>query len=576
MADGFWHHTKLPDIDKRLQSFSNLHEYLRKGVMPWSVTPDGRKFIIVSERSSEIFRAQQRSPLRCFQNVPADQFQQLIQARFSQEIREAAVNGLSSDQPEASAFQLFSPRQALVFFTMFCLVFAAFFLLPLTTLITINIALTGYFLATITFRLILFLASLRQDAQSESGESKKFLSDHDLPVITILVPLRDEEKTLPILINALENLDYPFDKLDIKFLLEEDDPTTQTALQNLSLPAHFQPITVPNIGPRTKPKACNFGLYEARGTITVIYDAEDRPEPDQLRKVANGFLNTEDNVICLQAQLSYYNSDENWLTRLFTLEYALWFDCLLPALEKLRVPIPLGGTSNFFLTEKLIEIGGWDPYNVTEDADLGLRLAARGYRTAIIDSTTYEEANCRPHNWIRQRSRWMKGYMQTTCVHLRQPGQFIQQVGIWPYLGMQLFVAGNVISALVNPILWCLFLIWQFTHHGAIARIFPGILLELNLIALLIGNLFFVYLSILAPLKRGLLHLSPTAILTPFYWVMMAWAAYRALWQLIFNRFYWEKTDHGISNATQRQASECQRLRILDKKLIVSNDKGPK
>lgn len=237
----------------------------------------------------------------------------------------------------------------------------------------------------------------------------------------------------------------------------------------------------------------------------------------------------------------------------------MWFDWLLPALQKLKVPIPLGGTSNFFRTDTLIKIGGWDPYNVTEDADLGLRISKLGYRVEILDSTTFEEANCKVGNWIRQRSRWMKGYMQTWLVHMRRPDKIVATTGWFGLLSVQLFIAGNVLSALINPILWTVFVVWLLTATKVISTLFPEPLLTLNLFALTVGNLFFIVLAVIAPLKRRWFHLSLAGFTAPAYWLLTSVAAYKALWQIFFKPHYWEKTDHVISEMAIARREEAMR-----------------
>jgi len=254
--------------------------------------------------------------------------------------------------------------------------------------------------------------------------------------------------------------------------------------------------------------------------------------------------------------LNYYNRNDNALTRLFSIEYALWFDCLLPALDKLYVPIPLGGTSNIFRTDILREIGAWDPFNVTEDADLGLRLAANGYCTRMIDSTTFEEATCGIQNWIRQRSRWIKGYMQTWLVHSRHPFSFMRQVGIKGLLTTQLFVAGNVISVLVNPVLWIIFLAWQFAGATTIERLFPGPLLTVNLWAFFLGNGLLILMTLLAPLRRGWTGISLNAVFMPIYWMLSSVSGYLALTQLVAKPHFWEKTDHMVSHSAKARRDE--------------------
>lgn len=237
------------------------------------------------------------------------------------------------------------------------------------------------------------------------------MQDADLPTYTVLVPLYREARVVPALLAHLASLDYPASKLEVLLLVEEDDHETLAAVQAAKPPAYFTLLTLPPGQPRTKPKALNVGLLFARGEFLVVYDAEDRPEPDQLKKAVVAFRKGSEHLTCVQAALNYYNREENSLTRLFAMEYAHWFDYLLPGLFQLGLPMPLGGTSNHFRTERLRQLGGWDPFNVTEDADLGLRMAGRGLTVAVLNSTTWEEA---PHHltaWIRQRSRWIKGYM---------------------------------------------------------------------------------------------------------------------------------------------------------------------
>jgi hypothetical protein len=238
------------------------------------------------------------------------------------------------------------------------------------------------------------------------------IPEQALPVYTLIIALYHEAEAVDGLIEALRELDYPPEKLDIKLVIETDDMKTWTALSRLRLAMPFEIVTAPNIGPRTKPKALNAALPFARGTFTAVYDAEDRPEPDQLRRVLGVFHGGSDDLACVQARLTIDNTADNWLARLFTAEYAAQFDLFLPGLAALSLPFPLGGSSNHFRTRVLREVGAWDPYNVTEDADLGMRLARLGYRTTVADSTTYEEAPAQLGPWLRQRTRWFKGWMR--------------------------------------------------------------------------------------------------------------------------------------------------------------------
>jgi glycosyltransferase XagB len=266
------------------------------------------------------------------------------------------------------------------------------------------------------------------------------------------------------------------------------------------------------------------------------------------------FNRSSANTACLQCRLSYFNADENWLTRMFTLDYALWFDQMLPGLERLNVPIPLGGTSNHFKIEVLRKLYAWDPFNVTEDADLGIRLTQNGYRVGVVDSTTFEEATCQSGNWIRQRSRWMKGYMQTFLVHTRSPLHLLQTTGMLGFLGFFFFIGGTVAAGLFNPVFWILYAIWLVATTNGFDPAFPQPLLFLSLFNLLAGNGAFIFLLMLAPIRRGFLGLIPYSFTVVAYWFLISVAAYRGLWQLLRNPFYWEKTQHGVSKH-QSQAS---------------------
>ena len=230
------------------------------------------------------------------------------------------------------------------------------------------------------------------------------------------------------------------------------------------------------------------------------------------------------------------------------MEYSLWFDFYLPALDALRIPIPLGGTSNHFRMSVLREMEGWDPYNVTEDCDLGVRLTQGGYRVGVVNSTTFEEANNSIPNWIRQRSRWLKGYMQSYLVHMRRPIKFYKQLGHIGFWGFQFFIGGTIFSALVAPILFGMYLIWLFTQTTFFDPYFPSFVLYISLFNLLIANGFLIYLFMLSGFKRRYFGLIPWALTVPFYWILQSWAGYKGLWQLIHNPFYWEKTHHGLTS----------------------------
>jgi glycosyltransferase XagB len=475
-----------------------------------------------------------------------------LQSAFRDEHSHDAVFALNELDPVMSAQTVITRAQTIFVLCAVLLVAACALTSPIYTLIAIHAIFTIFYTGNFLFKgLLVWVGGAQQTSKSREIEAEaKLLRDEDLPVYTILVPMFREPEVLPILTNALRNLDYPLAKLDIKIVLEEGDTETIEAAKALSLEGVFEIIRVPPSHPQTKPKACNFALPYARGDYLVIFDAEDKPEPDQLKKVLAAFRQSPENTACIQCRLNYYNVRENWLTRLFALDYSLWFDLMLPGLEKLGVPIPLGGTSNHFKIDVLREMNAWDPFNVTEDADLGIRMTQKGYRVSVIDSTTFEEANVSIPNWIRQRSRWIKGYMQTFLVHTRRPIHLWKTVGTAGVFGFVFFIGGTILSGLLNPIFWATFIAWCFFGDAGAMELVPRPVIYMAMFNLFVGNGLLIYLTMIAPFRRKWTDLAPWGLTVVGYWVLMSIAAYKALFQLISNPFYWEKTQHGLSKHT--------------------------
>ncbi|PRY39249.1 hypothetical protein CLV58_108139 [Spirosoma oryzae] len=459
-----------------------------------------------------------------------------------------AVFDLVQRDPESSALVTFTNSQLVVIFSLIAVVVTLLCLNFVDTSITINVLMSTFFLISIGFKLFLALVGSRFELfQAVTKEEVAQVRNEDLPVYTIQLPVYKEDKLIRKLIWNLQNLDYPSEKLDIKLLIEEDDDKTLNAVRALDFPANFEVIVVPFHMPKTKPKACNYGLHFSRGEFLTIYDAEDIPDADQLKKTVFLFNKLPKKFICLQGALNYFNRNENMLTRMFTLEYSYWFDYMLPGLGTLDIPIPLGGTSNHFKLDILRELGGWDPFNVTEDADLGVRAFAKGYKVAIVNSTTYEEANNEPFNWIRQRSRWIKGYMQTYLVHMRNPRRLVQKIGWKGFIGFNFFIGATSMTFLLYPILLAFFLAYLVFDLKAIRPLFPDWVLYISTFNLIAGNMLMIYINMLAVFKRRFYELIWFALLNPVYWLMHSIAAYKGLWQLITKPFYWEKTNHGLS-----------------------------
>jgi len=376
------------------------------------------------------------------------------------------------------------------------------------------------------------------------------------PTYTILCPLYKEATIVPQFVAAIKALHYPPEKLQVLCLTEEHDSETRAALYGMQLPPNFTILTVPKGAPQTKPRACNFGLLQAKGQFIVIFDAEDKPEPSQLKKAVLTFANHGPEVACVQAKLNYYNTRQNLLTRWFTAEYSTWFDIMLPGLQRTGFSLPLGGTSNHFRTEVLRALGGWDAFNVTEDCDLGLRISQYGLKTAVLDSTTYEEATSRIKTWLFQRSRWIKGYLQTYLVHMRHPVQTLQRGHVRKFFSLQLIVGAWTIVLLINPIMWALTLLYFLFHPVELyGPLFPGPILYTGAFCLIFGNFFYVYIHLIGCVRRQEYALMKWVLLIPLYWVMMSASAYIALYQLIVKPHYWEKTQHGthLGQATRAQ-----------------------
>jgi cellulose synthase/poly-beta-1,6-N-acetylglucosamine synthase-like glycosyltransferase len=479
--------------------------------------------------------------------VSPNAIDELLQRLHSEAYVQAATSELLTRLPEECANRVLSRGQRIGFVTTAIVVVALLILFPIPTLVGLVALSSLFYLATSLYKLKLMYTALEHEYEvTVTDEEIANLDERTLPRYTVLVPLYREAAVLGKLVDGINRLDYPRPKLDVRLLCEEDDEETIQAIIDLDLPPHFKLVVVPDAQPKTKPKACNYGLLQADGEIVVIYDAEDLPERDQLKRVVAAFRKTGPRVTCIQAKLNYFNQDQNLLTRWFSVEYAMWFDLILPGLDAENVPIPLGGTSNHFLRDRLVQLGAWDPYNVTEDADLGIRLAKAGYQTAIIDSTTLEEANSELNNWIRQRSRWIKGYLQTWLVHMRHPLRLLSQLGLWSFISFQLLVGGTVIF-LLNPIFWFLTTVFFFTQLGLIQQLFPSFIFYAAAAQLFIGNFAFMYLNVAGAVERGYYSLAKYALFSPVYWLLISIAAWKGFIQLIRDPFYWEKTEHGLS-----------------------------
>lgn len=425
-------------------------------------------------------------------------------------------------------------------------------LAPFDALAAIALAVWPVFLAMVWLRCMAVLPARRM-AQHRRAEAPR-LTDDGLPVYSVIVPLYREASVLPQLLAALDALDYPRAKLDIMIVTECDDEETQQALTETRLPAHIKVMVMPPGQPKTKPRALNAALFEATGSLVTIYDAEDIPDPQQLRDAANAFAIESAKLGCLQARLVVDNGNDGWLARCFALEYAGLFDALNPGLLARGWPILLGGTSNHFRMSAVRAVGGWDAWNVTEDADLGIQLVRAGYQIADLDSATFEEAPGRPGLWFRQRTRWMKGFMQTIATHTDRPFALIREAGSGATIVLIILSLGTIVSALGYPFFLAAMLMWAM---GLISPDLTSIeaqaLSGLSVAIFCLGIVAMLLPPALGAVRRRSFDLLAALPLLPIYYGMVSLAAWRALFDCIFAPFHWNKTQHGLARTSRRR-----------------------
>ncbi|MEM1065906.1 MAG: glycosyltransferase [Pseudomonadota bacterium] len=422
---------------------------------------------------------------------------------------------------------------------------------PLSTLSVLTLWAAGALSAMTVLRALALWANLagRRDRARRFASTRPHTppgaAPDNAPRISILVPLLNEAGVTDFLVSRLTALNYPAGRLEILFVVEEQDGTTGSALGTAPLAPHMRVIHVPPGHVRTKPRALNYALDFCQGELIGIYDAEDAPQPDQLLKVAAAFEAAAPDVACVQGRLEFYNARDSWLARAFAVDYAAWFGVLLPGLARLRFAIPLGGTTLFIKREVLERIGRWDAHNVTEDADLGIRLARNGYRTEIIDTATAEEAVTRLRPWLKQRSRWLKGYAITYLVHMRDPRALWAELGPKRFFGFQTLFLGSLSLFLLAPVLWSFWLVLLGLGHPLAAAL-PGALTAGLIGLFLVAGALQIAAEMLATAVPRHRWLFPWLVTMPLYFPLATLAAYRALIELAVRPFHWEKTEHGL------------------------------
>ncbi|HST91935.1 MAG TPA: glycosyltransferase family 2 protein [Brevundimonas sp.] len=358
------------------------------------------------------------------------------------------------------------------------------------------------------------------------------------PSYTLLVALHDEAEVVGQLVGRLARIDYPPDRLQGLLLLEAHDHATIAAALKTDRPAWLDILLIPPGKPQTKPRALNCGLANATGDLLAVYDSEDEPHPQQLREAAARFAgDPTGRLACLQAPLRIRAQKSSFLERQFAAEYASLFEVGLPGMARLGLPFPLGGTSNHFRTAALRAVGGWDAWNVTEDADLGFRLWEDGWRSGVMRHPTIESPPGELENWLPQRTRWLKGYMQTWGVHTRRPWR----LGSRGAAALILTIGAGLASAALHG----LSLAWLTAM--VLVSIVAGVPPEIPALAALVMVLgaASAWLSCFIGARRAGVPYGPQDMATaPFYWALLSLAFGHAVWRLVRCPFQWDKTRH--------------------------------
>ena len=469
------------------------------------------------------------------------EFERAFTARLSEGDVRHAVNALALEHPDFSAKKVLTPWQGFMCGVAITLlpILAWFCFVPF--MFAAHLLITLIFAACVLLRL-------------SAAQYAKPLEDHPIaapqgpyPIYSVLVALHKEAGIVPQLCACLNKLNWPASRLEVLFICEESDLPTIEALKTAPQSAAFRTVTVPDFGPQTKPRALTYALPMTSGEFVVVYDAEDRPHPDQLMEAYSRFQREPMRMACLQAPLVITNKAQNMLTRMFAFEYLALFSGMLPFLAANQRILPLGGTSNHFRRSVLMEAGKWDPYNVTEDADLGTRLFRLGYRVGMLSKPTLEDAPPSLYQWLPQRTRWFKGWMQTWLLHMRKPSAFLVQAGFKNFLTFQVLTFGMVLSAMVYPMMLIEMAVQivSIARNSAYGLSHYGLaIFAVDFANIILGHMSFVLLGSRASSNwRALTGLRVLATL-PFYWTLLSLAAWRAVWQLARKPHHWEKTAH--------------------------------
>jgi len=525
-------------------AFSDAQTSLQQGFVVWRNTDHSLTVAITDPNNMTVIRKlyQHLNKSVSFVLVKPTDLQRFIILNKGGFLQEAALNCC----PKTMSCQSWSrwKESSIWGLAAFISVIGASVFAPLIALSTALVCVLIALIFLMGFRLLCLFALLKPvDTPDEPLKTIK------RPKVSILVPLFKESAIIERLLGRLQTLAYPRELLEIYFIYEEKDYETKAALDRLNLPYNIRTIEVPCGQLQTKPRAMNYALDFCTGSIIGIYDAEDAPEVNQIEQVVQKFATSDKNIACIQCVLDFYNTDTNWISRCFTVEYAILFRFILPALDKLKLPIPLGGTSVFFRRDILEKLGRWDAYNVTEDADLGFRLYRMGYRCSWINAVTYEEANYRIIPWIKQRSRWLKGFFLTAHVHLKNPVKLQKEIGTRAVMAMFCL---TVVPWVVNPLVPIILPMWvlSFGLDLPFYSDLPNWFQNTLIVAFIATELMSLYLGYRVSKMHQDKYIKYWFITTIFYWPIACFASYKALFEIFSHPAYWDKSEHGLNDAS--------------------------
>jgi cellulose synthase/poly-beta-1,6-N-acetylglucosamine synthase-like glycosyltransferase len=404
------------------------------------------------------------------------------------------------------------------------------------------------YVAFMTFKLVMLFISVHCNKPRSTQHELDALSPNDCPMISILIPLYKEGDIIPQIFRYLLDFDYPVEKLDVIFIFESTDKETADAFLAMNPPAHFKALLSPDVQPKTKPKAMNVAFKESQGSIVVIFDAEVLPERDQLKKAVLLFKKYPD-AMYLHSKMDVYNSSASWISLLYTSEFCYFYNFFLPGIVECNYPLPISGHSTYFRREVIEHVGAWDPYNVAEDCDIGIRIFRKGYRSGMmLDSYTWEQSTTTIPTWVRQRTRWIQGFIQTSIVQLRYPLLLKRQLhSWWNFVVFLILVPGNVLLNILNIFQWSMFALWHFTHAPFLQDAYIGFTLYLATVCFFFGNFLFTFFGMYALYERKHYSAVPWSLLMVVYWIMLGIATIRSTLHFFLHPHKWDKTKHTVA-----------------------------